>query len=196
MKKKKTIKLIFKRLILLLALGFITINNGYSQTFVNFNNLTKSLASDCGNCATGDSIDINNDGKTDLYVKIQLWQAGNGPHVKEANALLIIAAIGDSVAGSCINDLTKKTLLPGDVIGNNTDWNILTHPFYIEPGKPWECDCNCTSEKTTYIGLRFMAGNAVKFGCLKIRYTKYYYIIEKGVYMPNGNPLTIPSTNF
>ena len=188
-------KQIFKRLILLLAFGFISLSNGYSQTFVEIN-LSKTIAVDCSRCANGDSIDINDDGIFDLYVKIQQWQVVNGPHNYQANALLIWGAAGDSVAGGCVGGGILKTLMPGDIIGSNTDWNKLTHPFYLEPGMPWVCSCDCSSEQTAYIGLQFKIGNALKYGCLKIRYAQHYYIIEKGIYMLNGNPLTIPSTNF
>jgi len=189
MKKKKTMKLIFEWLVLLLAFGFITISNGYSQTLVEIN-LSKTIAVDCSSCASGDSIDINDDGIFDLYVKIQQWQVVNGPHNYQANALLIWGAAGDSVAGGCVGGGTMKTLMPGDIINSNTDWDKLTHPFYIEPGMPWVCSCD--GQQTVYIGLRFMTTEGEKYGYLKMTYTKTSYHIEEAYFMENnGQSITI-----
>jgi hypothetical protein len=155
-------------------------------------NISRSIQSDCSSCATGDSLDLNDDNIMDLYIKIQQWTISYGPHHSIANALLIWGAAGDSVTGGCRGGGYDDFLIEGDTIKSGSDWVKLTHPFYIEPGMPWTCDCNCSNEKTTYIGVRFRTRyNEILYGWLKLDYTTTGYSIDYGLYMSNGYPIKI-----
>jgi hypothetical protein len=189
MKNKKPIKWLTAGLLVMLLLGAFQKASGQDTTLFN---ISRSIQSSCSSCAAGDSLDLNDDNITDLYIKIQQWTISYGPHHSIANALLIWGAAGDSVAGGCLGGGYSDNLIEGDTIDSGTNWSKLVHPFYIEPGMPWVCDCNCSSEKTTYIAVRFrISNNDIKYGWIKVDYTATGYSIDYGLYMNNGAPIII-----
>jgi hypothetical protein len=189
MKNKKPIKWLTAGLIMMLVLIANQKASGQDTTLFN---IYRSIQTDCSSCAAGDSLDLNGDTLTDLYIKIQQWTISYGPHHSTANALIIWGAAGDSVTGGCRGGGYDDFLIEGDTVDSGSDWVILTHPFYIEPGMPWTCDCNCSSEKTAYIGVKFrLRNNAIKYGWIKLDYTTTGYSIDYGLYMSNGEPIKI-----